>query len=419
MKRVLFLTLGAMVALSSCNKEVEVTTPAAKGEVSFTTGEILSRVSGSQFEAGDAITVEAYSNGTLVKSQNHSYNNGVFTASAPFELVDGESMSYTATYPIDVTEGAFADDFTFAIAADQSEASAYEASDLLVANAEATSSTEPSLSFYHTMSVINVTLKGVAADDNYSVELKAMNNVAANISEGTYEGTGSVASLTPLATANGFCVVVAPQTLAAATLATITIDGVSYTWELEAESELLSGYRYSYDWTIDQVVGTSEVTFTGLINDWTDGEWGTAGGSTGGGDQGGDANNSYIFDYDTLGTTWLNDTEKTLGGIDWYINGMKNSGDYGNIGFSYFNEVGGSCYNKTAFGAGVTEIIIDHKSGEALTVCAGSSENPTAEVTPTVAGNIYTYTVSAGCPYVALKNNSTGYINLNSLVINY
>ena len=414
MKKVLFLTLGAMVALSSCNEnEADVIVPVTKGEVSFTTGDIQSRVSGSQFEAGDAITVEAYSDGALVKSQNHSYNNSVFTASAPFELVDGESMSYTATYPINVTKGTFADDFSFAIAADQSEASAYEASDLLVANTDATSATQPSLSFYHTMSVINVTLKGVAADQNYSVELKAMNNVTANISKGTYVGTGSVASLTPLATTDGFCVVVAPQTLASAELATITIDGISYSWELKAESELLSGYRYNYEWTIDQVIGTSEVSFTGLINDWTDGEWGTAGSTNP------DTDNSYVFDYEALGTAWLNDTDKTLNGIDWHIDGMKNSGTYGNIGFSYFNEVGGSCYNKTAFGTGVTEIIVDLKSGEPLTVYAGASENPTNEVAPTNAGNIYTYTVPASCPYVALKNNSTGYINLNSLVINY
>ncbi len=127
----------------------------------------------------------------------------------------------------------------------------------------------------------------------------------------------------------------------------------------------------------------------------------------------------YVFDYETLGTTWLNGVEVTLADVVWYVDGMKNSGEYGNIGFSYFNNVGGSCYNKTAFGTGATKVIVDLKSGDPLIVYAGSSMQPTTVVTPTVDGTLYTYDIPASSPYLYFKNESEGYINLNALVIDY
>ncbi len=128
---------------------------------------------------------------------------------------------------------------------------------------------------------------------------------------------------------------------------------------------------------------------------------------------------TYVFDYQALGTSWLNATEKKLGDVEWYIDGMKNSGDYGNIGFSYFNNVGGSCYNKTAFGTGVTEVIVDHKSGDELIVYAGATQKPTTKVSPEVKGNIYTYVIPAESPYVTFKNGSEEYVNLNGISIKY
>ncbi len=285
MKKGLFWMLGAVVALASCStNDVADVTPTVVDKITFATGDIKTRVSGSQFELGDAIKVEAYkTTGDLHASVEYSYDgSGTFTTNSPISQNGESKLSYAAVYPSNVTASTFATDFDFAIAADQSSADSYEASDLLVAKVSSTSLAKPTLSFYHTMSVINVTIEGATSLEGCAVTLFAKNNVTVNISNGTYQGSGDSADLTPLMTTDGFCVVVAPQTLAAAELAVMTIGDNTYTWSLDSESALLSGYRYSYTWTVDEETGDSEVTFTGLINDWTDGEWNS--GSTEGGD---------------------------------------------------------------------------------------------------------------------------------------
>ncbi len=129
----------------------------------------------------------------------------------------------------------------------------------------------------------------------------------------------------------------------------------------------------------------------------------------------------YIFDYEALGTSWKNNTEMTIGDMSWYIDGMKDgSNGYGNISFSYYNGEGGSCYNITPFGEGITEVVVDFKDGTDFALYAGEAQNPTSnEIAPVVSGTTYTYTLAESMQYIKFKNNSEGYINVNSIKIKY
>ncbi len=131
------------------------------------------------------------------------------------------------------------------------------------------------------------------------------------------------------------------------------------------------------------------------------------------------ADNEYVFDYSTVGSSWINGEERALGDVVWYFDGV-NSSSFGNIGLSYYNGEGGSMYNKSAFGEGVAEIVIELTKGSDFTVYVGTSENPTSEeITPAVSGSVYTYTVSGSNPYFTIKNNSTSYVNFNAITVKY
>ncbi|MFI3286539.1 MAG: fimbrillin family protein [Rikenellaceae bacterium] len=417
MKRNLFLALGALVALSSCSKEADVTPSTETNKVTFEAGDIQTRVSGSQFEYGDIAKVEAYSsNGAVYATENYTYDgNGTFSTLSPIVLEDNASLSYAAAYPSTATSGNFASDFNFTIKADQSGISNYESSDLLVAKVAATSSAKPTLSFFHTMSTINVTLNGVSAS-NCTIALQAKNNATVNIADASYVEAGSVTTLNPYKTSTGFCVIVAPQTLAASNLATITVGGETYTWTLDSSSELLSGYRYNYTWTIDQVAGTSDVEFTGLINDWNDGEWNS--GSTGGGDQGGDQGGStgsdeFTLSAETMGYAGAQDASGTVtvGGITWSYTGVSATDSYGTTYLS--NENSGYIMNTTALSGNATTVTVTGNGyvNANLVVTVGSSANPSTVLASTSPdgsgwGSEYVYEIPAGTTYIKFAVNS-------------
>lgn len=265
MRKIFLFSLGAALALSSCS-EVEGFTPTLESEVSFTSSinSATTRVTESAFEEGDAISVFAKSGSSYI-AENVKYESvsGVFTSSSAI-VATGDAMSFIAVYPYSssvAVEGAFE------IAEDQSTEAAYEASDLLSAVTSATTETTPKLSFYHSLSAIEVNISSSKAAS--SVVVNGLTSVDYSLESSAFVGTGDVAAITPLKSSDALhTAIVAPQTVAKGdAILEVTFDGTTYVWNVSDAIELKSGYKY-----VCYVTATdNDVTFSGQILPWNDG----------------------------------------------------------------------------------------------------------------------------------------------------
>lgn len=272
MKKFLFLALAMSAVLTSCQKG-EQSQETQSGEVTFKT-EIVTKVAGGVFETGDEISVVALENGAVGSDAVYSYANGSFTSTEAIELEEGQPLGYVGIYPKTADNTT---EFDFAISTDQSVAENYELSDLLVANADATLSLQPTLAFNHVLSqiVVNVEVDGALTDiSTAAIELNAKTAVECDALNNVYTASGEIAKITPaLNGANGFLALIAPQAIdAEATIATLTLNGEVYTWSRSTEQIFLSGKRYVFNWAINTATGESTVTIDAQINDWNQGE---------------------------------------------------------------------------------------------------------------------------------------------------
>ncbi len=271
MKKFLLLSLGAVLALNSCSEATdERVTPSTGGEVSFTSENKspTTRATESSFESGDAIGVFA-KDGAALYAENvmYEYVNGKFTSLNPIAYSDdSQELSFVAVYPYSAN---LASQFTFEIKTDQSSAEAFEASDLLTATTQATNDECPVLSFYHSMSAIEINFSAQTDVSDYSLFVNAAHTANCDIESGEYTATSAISTLTPLSIGDdSYKVVVAPQTIAAGSeLISVTVDGVNSVWNVDSAIVLESGYKYICNITI---TGDS-VIFSGDITPWSDG----------------------------------------------------------------------------------------------------------------------------------------------------
>lgn len=278
MKKIVVLMMSAVIALSSCNKKGAVV--AGSSDISFLTDEIRTRVANNLFELGDEISVQALQNGAAYQSAIYSYagNSNEFTSESPisYRSDDPIELSYQAVYP---AIESFASTFTHTIATNLSDVEAYEASDLLVATVEETSSLKPELKFVHRMSRVNLDIvvkrDGVVSTSETvsDVKINAVNTVNCDIAADSYTSSGSVVEITPQGTNLEYVALVAPQNIAANNFAVASVNGSNFSMANVAAT-LVSGYVYDLTWTIDIVTGTHKVEIEGAIDDWTQGNWG-------------------------------------------------------------------------------------------------------------------------------------------------
>ncbi len=290
MKRKLILLLSAVVAFASCAKDDNVTPSTNSNEVSFTFGGIVTKVTGTEFDLGDEILVQAYNeDGSLFGVADYSYEgSSSFGSDNPFTFTsDVDKLSYLSVYPSDVTSESTT--FTAVAESDQSVAANYEKSDVLAASIAATSSLSPELQFSHIMSnltiMINVVnLEGLAVEYD-DIAFKAILSQDCDIENKTYSATSgaSAVSVTPKDMgSNIYSMVLASQTLLLnGDFASISVDGVEVNMPADSEKSvtLTSGYmdKFTWDITIDGgTVVTNTVTKIGGSID----EWGTTGGDS-------------------------------------------------------------------------------------------------------------------------------------------
>lgn len=265
MKKLLLLSLGLTIALSSCTKN-EAITPTLEGQVTFTSSinAAASRATDSAFEEGDAISVFAQSGSEYI-ADNVKYQSigGVFTSENPI-YTTGEEISFFALYPYgeDVAESG-----TVTLAADQSTQEAFEASDYLGAVNVLTTETCPELSFYHLLSAIEVNI--LSEVEVSSVVVNALTSVDYKLSSSSYSASGSSVAVTPLAvTEKSYKAVVAPQTIAAGTtLLELIVEGEVVAWQVSENISLEGGYKYICNLSVTE----DGIVFAGDIAPWSDG----------------------------------------------------------------------------------------------------------------------------------------------------
>ncbi len=417
MKKLMVLLMGVAVALSSCSKNEEALVASDSNVVTFTSDDIRTRVTDNVFDAGDVITVQAFSDGVAFASADYSYagNSNEFSSTNPITYTGDEAvaLSYEAVYP---AVSSFASSFTHTIATDQSVAGAYESSDLLVATLDATTSLKPALSFLHTMSLVNITLvvnrDGVVSTTDAVSDVKVNAAVAAacNITEGSYAASGSVVEITPALSGSVYNVLVAPQKISAYGFVTATIGDTQFVMENTAAT-LASGYLYELTWTVDLATGSQSVEFTGVIEQWGTGVWGDDDSSSEDDDPVVDDNQTVItLDADVAG--FPSEASSSTETIDVDGASFAYSNFYVNSSYGSFSTPSGSgsIYNLTAL-EGLSKIVVtEDYTYYNLTVYAGSEANPTATEIAYVANesdNTYTYTIPANYPYVSIVNVST------------
>lgn len=273
MKKVFLFACGAALMFASCEKEsvtpvVEATGYSFSSEINAA----ATRATTSNFETGDEIGVSAFSDelytSALADNVLYTYNGSLFTSTTPISFTEGGEASFRAVYPF---QDGIGTEFEFAIKEDQSVTGAYTLSDLMVAETEVTTSTEPTLSFNHRLTQINVSIVETNVSlTNAVVEVASQLTVDCDLTANTFEGIGEIASV--VAAPNGtnyFTAIVAPGTLPSGTeFVTITVGDVEYSVVLSKDVELASGVSYTYEGTITAEGGFE---FTSTINEWNEG----------------------------------------------------------------------------------------------------------------------------------------------------
>ncbi|MFI3287410.1 MAG: fimbrillin family protein [Rikenellaceae bacterium] len=266
MKRFTLLCSSFLVAALSLNSCQETQTTVEPANTVKFTSEISTRVTGEQFDNGDAIAVFAFENGVLYQGNTmYTYSNGTFSSDTPIELSsDDLSLSYGAAYPY---SSDMSSNGSFYINVDQSAEANYEASDLLVACTEATTSLTPQLVFNHAFSKLNITLESETVDlTDAIVEVKAVNCANVSVKDATYtaEGTAVNVRCLPLGD-NEYSVIFPPQSVSAqAGYMTIVAGGVEYVWNLSFNFTFESGKSYKSTVSIEAAVEEGDGTIEEL-----------------------------------------------------------------------------------------------------------------------------------------------------------
>lgn len=268
--KALLFSAASLLAFS-CQEVVETPNVEVDGAISFkSTINTGTKATELSFESGDAISVTAFSDGTVYADNvNYTFAEGVFTSTSP--IVENGELSYVAIYPALTTP--YDNEFTVGTYADQS-GSNYTLSDLMTSTAEATSSLTPELSFYHNLSrLIVLVTSDVDLTDAIVTVPNVFTSADANIAEGTFVANESGAQqdviMNTVTSGVSYQAIIVPQALTAGDdLVQITVDGKVYAATLESNATFVSGKQYY----VEMVIENNEVTFLTSIAGWEEGD---------------------------------------------------------------------------------------------------------------------------------------------------
>ena len=276
MKKVVIAICAAALTLVSCNKH-EVVAPQQDLTVRFSTEQLSNYAFKSALETDDKVGVFA--------SQPISGVNVLYTATADKKLTSTDPLKWVKdnTTPVDFTayrpynEAATSTTLEFAAKADQSTAEAFDASDLLAANAsQVVPETVVSLTFKHQLSKVAVkltnnvedaTVTGVTIED---VVLGAkVNLVSGAISDMAEKTTVKACAVTE----TEYDAIIIPQTAKPMIVVALS-NGLSYKFLLSAQATFAAGKVAQASLTLNPGTPSEDkvVVFSFTVLDWEAGE---------------------------------------------------------------------------------------------------------------------------------------------------
>lgn len=183
----------------------------------------------------------------LATNLPHTFTGGQWSSDAALAFpVDGRAVDFHAYYPY--TPQAAGLSFEHTVAADQSEAGAFEASDLLQASCTDASGTEQviSLRFSHTLALAEVTVDGLPADDPAAtVTIRACRSVRVDLRTGTAtsdpEAATEPVTMRRLPDGTFRAVIPAQQISAGSPIRITTQSGKTYRYRRDTPTEFSAG----------------------------------------------------------------------------------------------------------------------------------------------------------------------------------
>ncbi|MFI3263181.1 MAG: fimbrillin family protein [Rikenellaceae bacterium] len=275
----LILTATTLILIASCQKsELSLETST---EVVFTSG-IETRVSGTEWDAGDGIGVFMYlydipevydenCSNVLYANAEGGVTTGTFTSENPLYYLNSY-VDFMAYYPY--TEAITASGYNFIVSlgiTDQSTAKSLKTQDFMVASTtKCNENNPPVLTYSRQMSrilitinrkvtkedalVSDISISNLVVDGTYTIDNGKDNSIVAGSTKGTlslYENDSNVIEA-----------IVIPQSVATAVL-TLTVDGEPFSTVIAGTFEANKQNNYTLNIGQDEVILNTET-----ISDW-------------------------------------------------------------------------------------------------------------------------------------------------------
>lgn len=253
-------------------------------------GTLLTRATATAFEEGDhggLFMVNRANNGTVVPlkpsgnyvdNMHYTYNNGVWSPVQPVYWADSATHAdFYFYYPYRATLPSVSA-MPFSVLMNQGTIDKYKSCDLIIGSTLDVRPTESTVNIAsrHILSLLKIKLvagNGFTADslfsDNLKVRINGIQTAAlVDLSSARVTASGSVASITPYKTGDGYEAFVVPQSVAESDIITVTLNGKDY--NLRRAFEFVSGKEYTCTITLGKLNSGVNVSIRNWDNDGTD-----------------------------------------------------------------------------------------------------------------------------------------------------
>ena len=283
MRKIIALSLGALVVLASASCRRESTTPEEARELLKAPVTITALMDGYQvkatdvsFEDGDAIGVFALDPFDRINVRGTVTGSSVNLAT-PFNWELVNSAVFLGCYPYDA--GLSGVNWTFSVRTDQRSFEDYKTSDLRSAKALTDHGSPVQLAFRHRLS--KLTVNAVCEDSADEVSAVTLGDlviearvdlVAPSVEAGTNRADIKAGKATSANGNTGFVAILVPQELTKLPLTVTMKDGRELTFQPAAPLKFEEGYAYKAEVTVPKGETPVEtpLTFTFSVTEWED-----------------------------------------------------------------------------------------------------------------------------------------------------
>ncbi len=271
----LLLILAIAIFGIACSND-PLTMDEANNQISFLAEMNATKATDTAFESGDNISVTAYTtDGSIYQSNvSYSYDFDCFTSTSP-TIYNGlvSELEFRALYPyVEMSADKIA---YFSVYTNQSSGTNYTLSDLMFGYSALTSDESPRLIFDHMLTkiIMNVTSSDIDMTGS-SVTLTALTEAECDFNEFSTSAIGSTQTITMASNGtDSYKAIIIPQLIdTSASFGVISTTSGDYELYIPSTTDLQGGSQY----TINATIMNGEITLElPLINDWTEGEFGT------------------------------------------------------------------------------------------------------------------------------------------------